>query len=64
MDDPNVAAPGYGIGEQVWEGLGLVPFTILPITSLFTRKRDWPRKLSIGRLSAASSTKCYETATY
>jgi dipeptidase E len=30
MDDPDVTATGYGTGEPVWEGLGLVPFTIIP----------------------------------
>lgn len=30
MDDPDVTAPGYGPGEPVWDGLGLVPFTIVP----------------------------------
>jgi dipeptidase E len=30
MDDPDVTAPGYGPSGPVWEGLGLVPFTIIP----------------------------------
>jgi dipeptidase E len=30
MDDPDVTAAGYGPSEPVWEGLGLVPFTIIP----------------------------------
>jgi dipeptidase E len=30
MDLPDVTAPGYRAGEPVWEGLGLVPFTIIP----------------------------------
>jgi dipeptidase E len=30
MDVPDVTAVGYGPGEPVWEGLGLVPFTIIP----------------------------------
>jgi dipeptidase E len=30
MDDPDVTAVGYGAGGPVWEGLALVPFTIIP----------------------------------
>jgi peptidase E len=30
MDDPNVTAPGYSPGEPICEGLGLVPYTIIP----------------------------------
>ena len=30
MDDPTVSAPGYASAEPIWEGLGLVPFTIIP----------------------------------
>jgi dipeptidase E len=30
MDDPDVSAPGYPSGEPIWEGLGFVPFTIIP----------------------------------
>ena len=30
MDDPNVTAPGYPPGEPICEGLGLVPYTIVP----------------------------------
>lgn len=30
MDEPEVTAPGYADGDVVWEGLGFVPFTILP----------------------------------
>ena len=30
MDVPDVTAAGYGTGGPVWEGLGLVPFTIIP----------------------------------
>lgn len=30
MDDPEVTAPGYTRGEPIWEGLALVPFTIIP----------------------------------
>ncbi|HEU0099267.1 MAG TPA: Type 1 glutamine amidotransferase-like domain-containing protein [Allosphingosinicella sp.] len=30
MDDPSVSAPGYDSAEPIWDGLGLVPFTIIP----------------------------------
>lgn len=30
MDVPDVTAPGYGAGGTLWEGLGLVPFAIIP----------------------------------
>jgi dipeptidase E len=30
MDVPDVTAPGYGAGGPIWEGLGLVPFAIIP----------------------------------
>lgn len=30
MDDPGQTAPGYPDAEPIWEGLGLVPFTIVP----------------------------------
>lgn len=30
MDDPEVTAPGYTRSEPIWEGLALVPFTIIP----------------------------------
>jgi dipeptidase E len=30
MDDPGVSAPGYDPAEPIWDGLGLVPFTIIP----------------------------------
>ncbi len=30
MDDPEQTAPGYPGAEPVWEGLGLVPFAIVP----------------------------------
>ena len=30
MDDPEVSAPGYLTTDMIWDGLGLVPFTILP----------------------------------
>jgi dipeptidase E len=30
MDVPDVTAAGYEPGEPLWEGLGLVPFTIIP----------------------------------
>jgi dipeptidase E len=30
MDEPNRLAPGYPDEQPVWDGLGLVPFTIVP----------------------------------
>jgi dipeptidase E len=30
MDDPDVLAPGYEAGPPVWDGLGLVPFSVIP----------------------------------
>ena len=30
MDDPRVLGPGYDSSEPVWDGLGLVPFTVIP----------------------------------
>jgi dipeptidase E len=30
MDDPGATAPGYGQGEPIWDGLNLVPFSIIP----------------------------------
>ena len=47
MDDPNVAAPGYGLGEMVWDGLGLVPFPIIP-----HYKSDHPEAESAARAVA------------
>lgn len=30
MDNPSQAAPGYPDDEPIWEGLGLVPFEVIP----------------------------------
>jgi dipeptidase E len=30
MDEPGAAAPGYQLNDPVWDGLGLVPFSIIP----------------------------------
>lgn len=30
MDEPEAIAPGYFTDDVIWDGLGLVPFTILP----------------------------------
>jgi dipeptidase E len=30
MDEPNATAPGYPSDEPIWDGLRLVPFTIIP----------------------------------
>lgn len=30
MDDPDVTAPGYRSIETIWDGLGLLPFSIVP----------------------------------
>ena len=30
MDEPGATAPGYGEGEPIWDGLSLVPFSIIP----------------------------------
>ena len=30
IDEPSVTAPGYGVSEPIWDGLDLVPLTIIP----------------------------------